>query len=241
MSLIPMLLARLRATNTQMAGPAGRHGYNPGHRHQPLAASLAIGLPAALFVTYLLNPQILPPPKIYDGVDVVQTKAPPPPAPDPEVTPQPDPIKTVITAPTPPIPIPLAPANPVDAQPPAKPVIFDPGPVGVAADPPVPAKPVAAPVRTLALLDQRFADRFQPTYPGRELREGVEGKARVRVRVGADGRVKAVEDLGASSPGFFAETQRQALNKWRFKPATEDGKPVESWFTITVTFELRNA
>jgi protein TonB len=242
MSLIPMLLARARAASTQTAGPAGRHGYNPGHRHQPLAASLAFAVPAAIFVAYLLNPQILPPETIDDTFTVVNTRAlpPPPPPPDPTVKPQPNPQQSVITAPTPPFTPPIAPANPVDPQPPIGPVTFDPGPVGPALDPPAPPKPVAEPVRTLAALDKRFADRFQPSYPGRELREEVEGKAKVRVLVGTDGRVKAVEDMGATSPGFFAETKQQALNKWRFKPATLDGTPVESWFTITVSFELKN-
>jgi len=62
------------------------------------------------------------------------------------------------------------------------------------------------------------------------------GTSRVRVLVGTDGRVKAVEDLVTTSPGFFTETRRRAISKWRFKPAMRGGKSEESWFTITVRF-----
>jgi protein TonB len=237
MSLIPLLLSGKRTA--ALAGPPLRHGYDAGHRHQPLALTGAIAIPAAIFVAYLLNPQFLPPKTIDDPIDVVNWKAPPPPPPTPQ--PQVQPPSTVIeTAPT--RSTPTDPVNTLDPQPPAGPATFDPGPVGpVITDPPADPPPVAKPVRTIAMLDKRFADRFQPAYPGRELREEVEGRAKVRVLVGIDGRVKAVEDLGATSPGFFTETKRQALDKWRFKPATLDGAPVESWFTITVTFELRTA
>jgi outer membrane biosynthesis protein TonB len=31
----------------------------------------------------------------------------------------------------------------------------------------------------------------------------------------------------------------RAVRKWRYEPATLDGKPVDVWFTIRVDFELR--
>ncbi|RYE01614.1 MAG: TonB family protein, partial [Sphingomonadales bacterium] len=63
----------------------------------------------------------------------------------------------------------------------------------------------------------------------------------VRVLIGTDGRVKAVEQVSATSTAFFEATKRQALGKWRFKPATRGGVPQESWKTMSVRFELKNA
>lgn len=242
MSLIPLLLGRTSSQRATDPAFAGRHGYSPGRGHQPIAASLAFAVPAAIGLVYLLNPQMLPVRHVDPPIKgtLIELPKPPPPPPEPDAKPQPNPQNSVITAPRPINPIAPTPFDPVEASPPSGPISFDPGPVGVDPGPRV-EDPPRAPVRTIAQLDKRFADRFQPAYPGRELREEREGRAKVRVLVGADGRVKAVEDLGASSPGFFTETKQQALSKWRFKPATEDGKPVESWFIVTVTFALRNA
>jgi len=60
----------------------------------------------------------------------------------------------------------------------------------------------------------------------------------VRVLVGTDGRVKAIERVSATSDAFFAATRRQALSQWRFRPATRDGVGVESWYRMSVTFVL---
>ena len=61
---------------------------------------------------------------------------------------------------------------------------------------------------------------------------------RVRVLIGADGRVKEIVRLSATSDAFWEATRRRALARWRFRPATEDGRPVESSMTLTVNFEL---
>ena len=59
--------------------------------------------------------------------------------------------------------------------------------------------------------------------------------------IATDGRVKAVELVSTDSPGFFEETKRRALAKWRFKPATRGGVPEESWQVMTVRFEIKGA
>src|SRR3546814_10368877 len=88
--------------------------------------------------------------------------------------------------------------------------------------PPVPLDPPVAPPRpklVLADIDPRFAGAFQPDYPAREQRGGIEGAVKIRVLIGTDGRVKAVELVSADSPAFFEATKRRALAKWRFTPA----------------------
>lgn len=98
-------------------------------------------------------------------------------------------------------------------------------------------KPVLPPLIG-AVQDPRYARDFQPAYPSQGIRTSLEGSATVRVLIGTDGRVKAVEPVRASDPMFFEATRRQALAKWRFKPATRGGVPQESWKVMSVRFEL---
>lgn len=104
-------------------------------------------------------------------------------------------------------------------------------------------EPVTPPLPPLivAQIDPRYANAFQPDYPTSEIRAERDGTVSVRVLIGADGRVKAVEQVRATSPAFFEATKRQALSKWRFKPATRGGTPQESWKVMNVRFEMTNA
>jgi protein TonB len=89
-------------------------------------------------------------------------------------------------------------------------------------------------------LDTRFAGGFQPEYPAGERRAEHQGRVVVRVLIGVDGRVKLVEKVSAASDAFFEATERRALQKWRFKPGTRDGAPIEAWKTIGVSFVLND-
>lgn len=165
--------------------------------------------------------------------------------PKPEPLPKPQPEQRTITklrqqprepVEQPPIIIATVPSGPIFA--PGDPVTIDQPPGtgigsggGVAIDPP-------APVFTEASADPRYADQFQPLYPAEERRLGVEGLVKVRVLIGTDGRVKAIEPVSAASPGFLDATRRQALSKWRFRPATRDGVPIERWRIMRVNFVL---
>lgn len=99
------------------------------------------------------------------------------------------------------------------------------------------AKPLP-PVLTGPMIDQRYAGLFQPIFPPDEQRAGRGGRVELRILVGVDGRVKQVERLSATSDSFFEVTRKRALEKWRFKPGTRDGIPVEAWRTIAVSFVL---
>jgi periplasmic protein TonB len=86
--------------------------------------------------------------------------------------------------------------------------------------------------------DPRFARNFQPDYPVGLLQREIEGKVTIKVLVGTDGRVRQASVLNATHADFGKATERKALNEWRFKPATRDGKPVEDWQTLTVRFNI---
>lgn len=91
-----------------------------------------------------------------------------------------------------------------------------------------------------ASIDPNAASRIQPDYPLQLVRADIEGSATVRVLIGTDGHVKQVEMVSATDPAFFDATRKQALRYWRFRPATSDGTPTESWRTMTVKFRLQS-
>lgn len=82
------------------------------------------------------------------------------------------------------------------------------------------------------------SSELQPPYPASEQRAENEGSVTVRILIGTDGRVKSVEKVRGASDAFFRATEQQALRHWRFKPATVDGRPVESRKVMTVHFRL---
>ena len=66
------------------------------------------------------------------------------------------------------------------------------------------------------------------------------GTVRIRVTIGTDGRVRAAERVSATSDAFWAAAERQALTRWRFRPATVDGRPIESTRTMTIHFRIED-
>jgi protein TonB len=79
---------------------------------------------------------------------------------------------------------------------------------------------------------------LKPPYPASQQRLGAEGVVTLRVLIGADGRVKSAEKLRATNDDFYQATLRHVLRNWRFKPATLDGRPIESSKVMTLHFEL---
>lgn len=204
-----------------------------------LGGSLAIsGLLIAGLMSFV--PEIIPKPPItiLEGTNIPIDPPPPPePTVKPEVRPeaqQPLPYIPPTTMPQPDQPV-IRGTDILPLDPPQPTIVEKPGPV-VIAEKPVPLPPLIA-----AQQDARFARDFQPQYPSSELRAQRDGTVSVRVLIGADGRVKAVEQVSATSAAFFEATRRQALAKWRFTPATRGGVPQESWKTMNVRFKIENA
>jgi TonB family protein len=61
-----------------------------------------------------------------------------------------------------------------------------------------------------------------------------EGTVRLRLTVSPSGRVSEVNVLD-SAPGITAKVI-QSVQRWKFKPATVNGEPVEGTFTVDVSF-----
>jgi periplasmic protein TonB len=71
-------------------------------------------------------------------------------------------------------------------------------------------------------------------------RYGEQGTVTLRVMVRADGRAGQVEVRRSSGFPMLDDAAREAVQDWRFNPATRDGKPVPEWYLVPVTFTLRN-
>jgi protein TonB len=69
---------------------------------------------------------------------------------------------------------------------------------------------------------------------------GTEGIVTLRVLIGPDGRVKSAEKVRATNDIFYQATLRHALRNWRFRPATLDGRPIESSKVMSLHFELND-
>lgn len=159
----------------------------------------------------------------------------------PETRPEPRPDTPTVIDTFPPV-VPTRPNQPPVDNGPSDPPLPPSGGSGTGtgaglADPP-PPPPV---VRRDAEIDPRFASAFQPPYPTSEQRAQRDGVVRVRVTIGTDGRVIAVERLSATNDVFWAVAERQARTRWRFRPATLDGRPVESVKVMTLRFRIEDA
>jgi protein TonB len=97
--------------------------------------------------------------------------------------------------------------------------------------------PTPTPVRTAARLLTSSAD-LKPPYPPSKLLTEEEADLRLKLTIDANGRVVAVEPVGRADPTFLAAARRHLLARWRFSPASEDGRPVVSTTVITLRFRL---
>lgn len=177
-----------------------------------------------------------------DVPTIVEFITPPKPKPDQVVEkqkPKPDPgviAKRLTQPPTPP----LGAKSENDAEaetglfpmPPLPPL--PPGGGALIEQPPIRVEPVFKG----AVIHPRYRDVLQPEYPPGLIRQEIEGSVTLRVLVGTDGRVKAIEPVRFDDADLLKTTQVHALRKWRFLPATRDGAPVESWREMTVRFQI---
>ena len=80
-------------------------------------------------------------------------------------------------------------------------------------------------------------DRVVPRYPAVARRAGVQGAVVVRGVVRKDGVIDdlvVIKDL----PFGLGEAARDAVRRWRFRPATYRGEPIDVYYTVTVNFRL---
>jgi len=80
----------------------------------------------------------------------------------------------------------------------------------------------------------------QPKYPPAAERMRANGLVEAEALIGVDGVVEEIRitKVEGGNVGFEKATE-EAINKWRYKPATKNGVRVRMWIKIRVPFELR--
>lgn len=189
------------------------------------------GLIAAVMLAKMDLPHAVLP--TVTKIDLIEVPKPPPNPPEPRRTPQP--AQSVIDRPIAIVPVPADRAPTVDSMPNA---IVEPAwSVGAALQPNVDSAPKPLPPRT----GPRFAtpdSRLRPPYPPHKISSGEEAALRLRLSIDERGRVTAVEPVGMADSAFLGSARRHLVAHWRYRPATEGGRPVASSTVITLHFRL---
>ena len=79
-----------------------------------------------------------------------------------------------------------------------------------------------------------------PPFPAEARNKGIEGNVVLTGQITRDGAVAGIEVLASSSP-LLTDTARRYIEKWKFAPAVEDGKPVPLTINAVVRFRKDRA
>jgi protein TonB len=193
----------------------------------------------AVLIAAVMTAKMDLPIKIIDPGTVIQfipepVTPPPPPAPPEPVTPQTQPASS---------PVDRVPAIVPTPQPSG--TEFDPNPGPINTGPVVGTGIEPGPVIAVPSPPVRVAARFvtperyiKPPYPTDKQRLEEEATLRLKLFIDERGRVTSVEPVGKVDRSFFEAARRHLIANWRYKPATEDGRPVASSTVITLSFRL---
>ena len=208
-------------------------GLSPNQRRTAVGAIVAVHIVAAwgLMQVKEVRDAVAQAAPIF--VDMIAPPAPPappvPPAPAPKVAPKIAPPVPLMTAAPSPAPAPFA-APPPDIQepPPAPPVE-----VAVQAPPAPPAPPKNIPASAVQYLEPPVLE-----YPRAARRAGETGRVIVRVYIDESGMPRNVQVNRTSGFARLDEAALAAVQKARFRPYTENGRPTAGWALIPLTFDL---
>lgn len=121
-----------------------------------------------------------------------------------------------------------------------------PAPTAAAAPPPTQSAPAAAqlpPPARLPAAEARISEAEQinsiaPQYPQQALARRQEGWVDVELLVDVRGMPREVNVVGAQPARVFDREAVRAANRWRFRPRSVDGNPVESRIKRRINFRL---
>jgi len=82
------------------------------------------------------------------------------------------------------------------------------------------------------------SDRVIPQYPALARRANVAGAVVIRGIVRKDGTIDNVEII-KDLPYGLGDAARDAVERWKFRPATYRGEPIDVYYTVTVNFKLQ--
>ncbi len=80
--------------------------------------------------------------------------------------------------------------------------------------------------------------RVIPRYPAMARAQNIGGAVVIRGVVRKDGTIDDVEII-KDLPYGLGDAAKEAVERWRFRPATFRGQPIDVYYTVTVNFRLR--
>lgn len=80
--------------------------------------------------------------------------------------------------------------------------------------------------------------RAMPRYPAVARSRGAEGRVILRGIVRRDGTIDDVQ-IVQDQPYGLGDAAREAVRRWRFRPASYRGEPIDVYYTVTVNFRLQ--
>lgn len=106
-------------------------------------------------------------------------------------------------------------------------------------EPPPPSGPLLAGVGDVTNPTLLPDSKVQPAYPEIARTARMEGTVIMQAIIYKDGTVGEVEVLRVTQPGVgFEDSAIEAVRQWLYDPATQNGRPVEVFFTIKVEFTI---
>jgi protein TonB len=81
--------------------------------------------------------------------------------------------------------------------------------------------------------------QVRPHYPASARRLGIQGTARLKVHVLADGRVGEIIVESSAGHDDLDRAATEAVRQWRFEPARRGTEAVATWVLLPVKFQLR--
>jgi protein TonB len=75
-------------------------------------------------------------------------------------------------------------------------------------------------------------------YPFQARKRAIEGRVEIKFLIEAKGQVTHLSILKAEPEGVFDKSVLKAVRRWRFKPGMVEGKPVDTWVVLPLTFKL---
>ena len=88
--------------------------------------------------------------------------------------------------------------------------------------------------------DAAHLNNPKPVYPAISRRLGEQGNVRLRVHILSDGRVGEVRLEQTSGHPRLDQSAIEAVRRWRYVPARQNGVPVDYWYRQTVIFSLKS-
>lgn len=171
-----------------------------------------------------------------DWIPATKPPEPEPPKIEPKATPQPNNPTIVPQPPIVDMPLPPQPTFQDPPTPPSNgPSIGAGAGSGTAVVPPQPQLVRKGPRLATA------EEYLRPPYPDSMRSSEKEAVIRLSLSIDERGRVVAVSPVGAVEPAFLNAARAHILKRWRYQPATENGRPVPSTLTVRLKFEIGDA